>query len=187
MWEWSSEPWPWYVAGPLVGLTVPILLLIGGRKFGLSSNMRHICAAVLPTKSDFLCYDWKGSGLWNLIFAAGIVAGGWIAGTWLGGVEPMVIAEATTEELAALGLSTPRGAVPVELFDWRAVASLPGFVVMVVGGFLVGFGARWAGGCTSGHAISGLADLQLPSLIAVLGFFAGGLVSTHFLLPLILG
>ncbi len=184
--EWISQAWPWYVAGPLIGLTVPMLLLIGGKQFGVSANMRHICAAVLPSKAEFFRYDWKSSGLWNLTFALGIVIGAAIAAMWFGGVEPMNLSEQTAADLAALGLGGPAGAVPAEIFSWGALTSLPGLVIMVVGGFLVGFGARYAGGCTSGHAISGLANLQLPSLIAVLGFFAGGLASTHFLLPLIL-
>lgn len=181
-----SQPWPWYVAGPLVGLTVPLLLLIGGKQFGISSNMRHLCAALLPSKAEFLRYDWKGSGLWNLTFALGIVLGGWVTATWLGGVGPLELGPGTLDRLDELGLGAPESALPAELFSWSGLASWPGLVVLVVGGFLVGFGARWAGGCTSGHAISGLADLQLPSLFAVLGFFVGGLVSAHFLLPLLL-
>lgn len=187
MLEMISQPWPWYVAGPLIGLIVPILLLIGGKQFGISSNLRHICAAVIPKKPEFLRYDWRGDGTWNLTFAVGIVLGAWIAATWFGGVEPVRIAEQTITDLAALGLSAPAGAVPSELFSWQALGTPAGLIVLVLGGFLVGFGARYAGGCTSGHAISGLADLQLPSLIAVLGFFAGGLAATHFLLPMILG
>jgi len=58
--------------------------------------------------------------------------------------------------------------------------------MLVGGGILIGFGTRWAGGCTSGHAISGLSNLQLPSLIAVIGFFIGGIIMTYFLLPTIL-
>lgn len=57
---------------------------------------------------------------------------------------------------------------------------------MVIGGFLVGFGTAYAGGCTSGHAIAGLADRQAASLLAVCGFFAGGLTCTYLVLPLVL-
>lgn len=186
MFEFISQPWPWYVAGPLVGLTVPLLLLIGGKQFGISSNIGHLCAAVLPSRAELLRYDWKGSGLWNLTFALGIVIGGWIAARWLGGVGEVGLAVATQEHLARLGLDAPVGAVPSEIFSWSALASLPGLAILVGGGFLVGFGSRYAGGCTSGHAIAGLADLQLPSFIAVLGFFAGGLLSAHCILPLLL-
>ena len=181
-----SEPWPWYVAGPLIGLTVPALLLLGGRQFGISSNLRHLCAAVVPAKPSFLRYDWWRAGAWNLTFAVGIVIGGWIAAMWLSGGAAVELAPATGVALGELGLGSPRGLVPDEIFALGSLTSFPSLVMLVGGGFLVGFGARYAGGCTSGHAISGLADRQLPSLIAVLGFFAGGLLATHLLLPWVL-
>ena len=180
-----SEPWPWYVGGPLIGLIVP-LLLWAGREFGVSENLRHICAAVLPTRNDFFRYDWKATGLWNLTFALGIVLGGAVAGTVLASPDPLVVADATTADLAVMGVTTFEGLAPAQVFSWEGLATVPGFVMIVIGGFLVGFGARYAGGCTSGHAISGLANLQLPSLLAVLGFFAGGLVATWVILPLLL-
>ena len=180
-----SEPWPWYVGGPLIGLMVPLLLWAGG-EFGVSENLRHICAAVLPTRNDFFRYDWKATGLWNLTFALGIVLGGAVAGTVLASPDPLVIADATTADLAVMGVTTFEGLAPAQVFSWEGLATVPGFVMIVIGGFLVGFGARYAGGCTSGHAISGLANLQLPSLLAVLGFFAGGLLATWVILPLLL-
>ena len=180
-----SEPWPWYVGGPLIGLMVPLLLWAGG-EFGVSENLRHICAAVLPTRNDFFRYDWKATGLWNLTFALGIVLGGAVAGTVLSSPDPLVIADATTADLAVMGVTTFEGLAPAQVFSWEGLATVPGFVMIVIGGFLVGFGARYAGGCTSGHAISGLANLQLPSLLAVLGFFAGGLLATWVILPLLL-
>ncbi len=185
--EFLSQPWPWFVAGPLIGLTVVLLLVVGGKSFGVSSSLRHICAATVPGSSAFLRYDWRKSGLWNLLFVVGVVLGGLLAGTLLATGEPVAISEATKADLAALGLASDSGLVPTEIYSLAAVATPAGFVILVVGGFLVGFGARYAGGCTSGHAIMGLANLQLPSLVAVLGFFAGGLLATHLLLPLILG
>ncbi len=184
--DWIAQPWPWYVAGPVIGLVVPLLLLVGGKLFGISSNFRHICAAVLPTRSEFFRYDWKRSGLWNLTFAAGIMIGAYIAWNLLPGTGIIGISEATQADLRALGVQRFDGLFPADVFAWSALGSVRGFVALVVGGFLVGFGTRWAGGCTSGHAITGLSDLQLPSLIAVLGFFAGGLVMTFVLLPWIL-
>lgn len=184
--EAVSQTWPWYVAGPLIGLVVPLLLLIGGKDFGVSGNLRHMCAAVLPTKPAFLRYDWKKS-LWNLVFALGILIGGFIAVLMVpvDGVE-IGISEATKSDLAALGITDFTGLVPAQLISWSGLATIPGLILVVVGGFLVGFGARYAGGCTSGHAITGVANLQLPSLVAVIGFFIGGLIVTHLLLPLIL-
>jgi hypothetical protein len=181
-----STSWPWYVAGPIIGLMVPALLLLTGKAFGISSSLKHTCAATLPTKAEYFQYDWRASGLWNLIFVAGIFLGGILAVQVFGGGGPTGISEATQTDLRALGLTDFSGLVPPELFSWSALSTPAGFVAIVVGGFLVGFGARYAGGCTSGHAIMGLASLQLPSLIAVIGFFIGGLTTTYFLLPLML-
>lgn len=179
------RPWPWYVAGPLIGLFVPALLIVGNALFGVSSSLRHMCAVIIPGKVEYFRYDWKKTGFWNLLFVFGILLGGGLTAHW-GGPQNVVISEATRHDLAKLGIHDFSGLAPRELFHWSALLTLKGFVLVIVGGFLVGFGTAYAGGCTSGHAISGLADLQLPSLIAVIGFFAGGLVATHFILPRLL-
>lgn len=181
-------PWPWWVAGPLIGLVVPFVYWYGGKKWGVSSSLRHLCAATIPAGLEYFRYDWKGEGGWHLAMAAGMVAGGALAVTVLSGPEPLYVAISpeTVAELRALGITDFAGLLPSDLFTFRSAASLPALVVIVGGGFLVGFGARYAGGCTSGHAISGLANLQASSLVAVLGFFAGGLIATHVLLGLIL-
>ena len=183
--EFLSQPWPWYVAGPLIGLIVPALLFVGNRQFGISENLRHMCAATIPGNVEFLRYNWK-AGIWNLTLIVGVLVGGFIAHTFLNNPDPIAISEATRADLAALGITDFSGLVPAQVFSWSGLASLPGIVMIVVGGFLIGFGSRYAGGCTSGHAISGLADLQLPSLIAVIGFFVGGLIATFFILPILL-
>lgn len=181
---------PWYIAGPLIGLVVPLLLVVGGKVFGLSSNLRHLCAAApLPRafKPGFLRYDWMRTGRWNLVFALGILLGGFLTAFVFG--EPNAgaqISGATQVDLAALGVRDFSGLAPRQLFSASTLVSPVGAVFVVLGGFLVGFGARYAGGCTSGHAISGLAALQLPSLVAVIGFFAGGLLVTHVLFPIFL-
>jgi len=182
--EFISQPWPWYVAGPLIGIVVPLLFLVGGKQFGLSENLRHVCA-MLPGKTDFFNYDWR-NGSWNLVLMLGIVIGGFIGATWLGNPDPVAISEATRSDLALLGVTNFNGLLPADIYSWEGLVTLRGLILLVGGGFLIGFGTRWAGGCTSGHAISGLADLQLPSLIAVIGFFAGGLIATFLLLPIIL-
>jgi uncharacterized protein len=191
MLETFAAPWPWYVAGPLIGLIVPLLLLVGGKVFGISANLRHLCAAEPEPsrwKPSFLRYDWKQGGMWNLVFILGVGLGGFLSVGLLGMPDAgQSISEATRSDLAALGVRDFSGLVPADLFSWRWLLTPAGFGVLVVGGFLVGFGARYAGGCTSGHAISGLADFQLPSLVAVVGFFVGGLLMTFGLLPLILG
>jgi uncharacterized protein len=179
------QPWPWYVAGPLIGLTVPLLLFLGNKEFGVSSNLRHVCA-MLPSKLQFFKYDWRSVGGWNVMFAVGLLLGGFVGGFLLGNPEALHVSPKTTAELAALGVSVDGGFVPASLFSWANLFTWQGFVFIVVGGFLIGFGTAYAGGCTSGHAIMGLSALQLPSLVAVIGFFVGGLVVTHVLLPLLL-
>lgn len=180
------QPWPWYVAGPLLGLTVPALLIFGNKQFGISSNLRHLCA-IIPSKVAFFSYDWKREGSWNLIFALGIVLGGFLGGVVFENPNPVAISAQTTAQLAHLGVPQGDTLMPTALFGWHSLFTLRGFLLMVVGGFLVGFGARYAGGCTSGHGITGLSMLQLSSLVALIGFFVGGSLVTHLLLPLILG
>ncbi|MBU3663561.1 MAG: YeeE/YedE family protein [Bacteroidetes bacterium] len=185
MLEWISQPWPWYVAGPLIGLTVPTLLIIGNKSFGISSSMRHICAACIPGNIKFFKYDWKKE-IWNLFFVAGIFLGGIVAMGLLGNDLPVSVSPALAEELKDYGITDYSGMVPNELFTWANLFTLKGFIMMVIGGFLVGFGTRYAGGCTSGHAIMGLSTLQWPSLVATCCFMAGGFLMANFILPFIL-
>lgn len=185
--ETLRQPWPWYVAGPVIGLFVPALLLAGNKLFGVSSNLRHMCAITMPGRAEFFRYDWKARGGWNLAFALGILLGGVAAHVWLVSGAPIAISENAQASIAALGVTQFSGLVPQELFSWAALSTWRGWVLLGGGGVLIGFGTAYAGGCTSGHAISGLADFQLPSLVAVIGFFAGGLLGTWFLLPLLLG
>jgi uncharacterized membrane protein YedE/YeeE len=183
--ELIRKPWPWYVAGPLIGLTVPALLLLGNKSFGISSALRHICAAVIPANISFFRYDWK-KGAWNLFFVAGIMVGGFIGNFWLANPSEMVVAPATRQTLAAMGITDFSGLMPADLFSTDQIFSLKGLIFLVFGGFLVGFGTRYAGGCTSGHSIMGLSNLQWPSLVATIGFMAGGFACTHLLLPVLL-
>jgi len=182
--EFLHRSWPWYVTGPLVGLVAVSLLLIGNKPFGISSNLQHLCAAFLPRRADFFKYDWKRAGLWNLVFL--LVGGGFIGGALLSNTDPAAISGAAVSSLARLGIHDFSGLVPREVFNWHVVLSVRGLLLVVGGGFLTGFGTAYGGGCTSGHGISGLADLQLPSLIAVLAFFTGGALASHFLLPLLI-
>ncbi len=180
-----THPWPWYIAGPLIGLMVPLLLLLGNKAFGISSTLRHICAACIPGKIKFFEYDWKKES-WNLIFALGMIIGGFIAGSLLKNPNPMELAEAAVADMNKLGVKNYDGLVPCDVFNFGSLLTLRGFILMVVGGFFVGFGTRYAGGCTSGHAIMGLSNLQFPSLVSTCCFFAGGLVMTWFVLPYIM-
>lgn len=180
-----TQPWPWYIAGPLIGLMVPLLLLFGNKAFGISSSLRHFCAMCIPTKAKFFQYDWKAER-WNLVFALGMVIGGLIAGYFFANPNPITLSESAIESMNKLGIKDYSGLVPSDIFNFSSLLTLKGFLLMVVGGFLVGFGTRYAGGCTSGHAIMGIANLQLPSLIATCCFFAGGLLMTWVILPLIM-
>jgi uncharacterized membrane protein YedE/YeeE len=184
MLELISRPWPWYVAGICIGLTVPALLLIGNKSFGISSSLRHICAACLPANIPFFKYNWRQEA-WNLFFVAGVLLGGMIATTFLTNPEPIQIAASTRDQLAALGVREFQGLMPADIFGAGNVFTLKGLIFMVGGGLLVGFGTRWAGGCTSGHTIMGLSNLQWPSLVATMAFMIGGIAGTWLLLPLV--
>jgi uncharacterized membrane protein YedE/YeeE len=179
-----THPLHWYVAGPLLGLVVPTLLLLGNKPFGISSNFTDVCAMLSPRSAAFARYEGKRRDPWNLAFLAGIFVGA-VAAWQFAPPRNVTLSPATVAALRQLGLTDFSGLAPREVFAWSALFTLKGFAAIVVGGFLVGFGTAYAGGCTSGHAISGLADLQPASLLAVCGFFAGGLAATYFLLPLL--
>lgn len=183
--EFIYKPWPWYVAGPLIGLTVPLLLLMGNKKLGVSSTLRQVCAACVPANIPLLKYDWKKDA-WNLYFVGGILIGGFIGGNLLANPEAVAISEETENYLISLGLNKPQGLMPGELFNWNELGNVKGLFLIVIGGFMVGFGTRYARGCTSGHGIMGLSALQWPSLVATISFFVGGIIFSHFVLPYIL-
>lgn len=179
------KPWPWYVAGPLIALTMALLILVG-KQFGMSSNLRTLCSIGGAGKaSEFFRFDWK-SQRWNLMVALGAVLGGCIAANFLSTDTAVEISTETIQKLDPLGIKDGgESYMPKLLFGESTWTDPKSLAILLIGGFLVGFGSRYAGGCTSGHAISGLSNLQLPSLIAVIGFFAGGLFMVHLLFPLI--
>lgn len=185
MLELLKQPWPWYVAGALIGLIVPALLILGNRHFGISANLRHICAACFPANIKFFQYEWKKE-IWNLFFIGGILVGGFLASQYLANPEPMIIHPDLQAELATYQITDTSSLLPPELFSWPSLLTLRGFIMMVIGGFLVGFGTRYAGGCTSGHAIMGLSNLQWPSLVATIMFMVGGFIMANLILPFVL-
>jgi uncharacterized membrane protein YedE/YeeE len=182
--EFITQPWSWWFSGTMIA-AIMFFLLYFGQSFGFSANLRTICAAAgLGQKTKFFDFNWR-SQIWNLFFLVGAIIGGFVAKQFLSTDLPVEISQATIHDLSKLGIAAPSSLQPIELFGIDAVGSLKGFLVLAVGGLMVGFGSRYAGGCTSGHAISGLSDLQVPSLIAVVGFFIGGLIMTFVILPLI--
>lgn len=182
MWHELQNPWPWYVGGPLIGLFVPLLLLVGNKQLGLSGTLRAICAVLARGRIRFFNYDWKSAGLWNVALAAGLLLGAAISVALSGASTPALSAD-TQSALVRLGLNPASGLFPRELFNWSALFTPRGAAFLLGGGFLVGFGASYAGGCTSGHGVMGLAARQIASLIALCGIFVGGLLATFLLLP----
>lgn len=182
--DWVSQPWPWYVAGPLIGLTVPALLILGNKTFGISSSLRHVCAICVPAKIPFFQYNWRKEA-WNLVFVLGVLIGGFVAARFISNPNDLLIAADTQADLAELGISEFSGLMPGEIFSWENLFTVKGLLFFVLGGFLVGFGTRYAGGCTSGHSIMGISSLQWPSLVATIFFMLGGFLMTQvFLGPL---
>lgn len=184
--DFLLNPWPWYFSGPMIAFIL-FLLLWTGKSFGMSSNLRTFCAAMGAGKNvPFFQFDWKAHQ-WNLTVALGAVVGGFIAANFLSLSTAVAISTTTIEQLNAMGIpDAGTHYMPDRLFNLNAFSSLNSVLLLSLGGFLVGFGARYAGGCTSGHAISGLSNFQIPSLIAVIGFFIGGLFINHFILPILL-
>ena len=148
-----QQPWPWWLSGILIGLTVPLLYVLAGKGFGVSTSLQQIGAMCAPNSNldYFRNYDRK-AGRWLVVFVVGIAIGGFIATRFL------------TEQPVEL--------LPASFHNWQ------GALKLLVGGFLVGFGTRYAGGCTSGHSITGISNLNWPSLVATIFFFVGGLAVT---------
>lgn len=180
--KFIQQPWHWSISGLLIGLTVPVLLILGNKAFGISSSLRHICAACFPANISFFKYDWKKES-WNLFFVAGILLGGFLAAHYLQDGQDIQVATATQQRLATYGIHDYSALLPPEIFSWSNLFTWKGLVFFVLGGFLVGFGTRYAGGCTSGHSIMGLSNLQWPSLVATCCFMAGGFFSANVLIP----
>jgi uncharacterized membrane protein YedE/YeeE len=184
MTDFLIKPWPWWFSGIVIS-AIMFLLLYFGKSFGFSSNLRTICAmSGAGKRNKFFQFDWKAQG-WNLVFLVGALAGGYISHAFLSDGSAVQLADSTIKDLSELGMAAPASLQPEEIFGWEALLTVDGFLLLSLGGLFIGFGSRYAGGCTSGHAISGLSDLQIPSLITVMGFFIGGLLMTHIIFPLI--
>ena len=183
--ELLSQPIHWSIAGVLIGLTVPALMLAGNKRFGLSSTFKHLCAMCVPNKIPYFQYDWRDHK-WLFVFISGVLIGAFIANVLIPNPENLVLAESTKTFLDQYGITYGSSLLPGDLFSFEKLGTAGGFLMMVVGGLLVGFGTRWAEGCTSGHSIYGLSTLQWPSLIATICFMVGGMLTANFILPVIL-
>ena len=182
--DFIKQPWPWYFSGTMIAM-IMLILLFFGKSFGFSSNLRTMCSlAGAGKRVKFFDFRWKDQ-IWNLMFLLGSVLGGFIATNFLNEPAPLQLSTATIADLKQLGVKFNGGLNPSDLFSLEAMKDFKTLVILLFGGLLVGFGSRYAGGCTSGHAISGLSNLQIPSLIAVIGFFIGGLIMTFLLMPFI--
>jgi uncharacterized membrane protein YedE/YeeE len=183
--DFITQTWSWYFSGFVIGM-VMIALIYFGKTFGMSSNLRSLCSIAGADKyAEFFKFDWKSQN-WNLVVLAGAMLGGFIAVHFLSVSTNVDLNPQTIAQLAGLGFEAPNGKLaPASMFGNAAFRSPKMIVILILGGFLIGFGSRYAGGCTSGHAIQGLSNLQWPSLKAVVGFFIGGLVMAHFIFPLI--
>ncbi len=179
------QTWPWYVSGFLIGM-VMLCLIYFGKNFGMSTNLQSLCSMTgLGKRISYFDFDWKANR-WNFLVVFGAMVGGFIAVHFMSDPTNVAINPKTVTELAQMGIDAPNGKLmPQALFGDQIWQSPKSIFILLIGGILIGFGTRYAGGCTSGHAISGLSNLQLPSLKAVIGFFVGGLIMAHFLLPLI--
>ena len=183
--EFITHTWHWSVAGFLIAL-VMLLLNYFGKVFGMSSNLRSFCSMTgVGSKVPFFDWDWK-SQRWNLVVVFGAMIGGFVAVHFLSDASNVALNPKTIEQLSAMGIDSPDGKLlPDSMFGNQIFQSPKMIFILIIGGVLIGFGSRYAGGCTSGHAISGMSNLQLPSLKAVIGFFIGGLIMSHLILPLL--
>ena len=129
--EFIKQPWAWYVAGPLVGLTVPLLLILGNKNFGISANLRHVCAVCFPANITFFKYDWKKE-IWNMFFVVGILIGGMVTFSLLSNPNPIVVNANFRTELAKYGITNINGMLPSEIFSWQNLFTLKGFLMIIV-------------------------------------------------------
>ena len=183
--DFITQTWHWSISGFLIGL-VMLLLTYFGKTFGMSSNLRSLCSMTGVGKHvSFFDWDWKAQR-WNLAVVLGAMIGGFVAVHFLSDASNVAINPDTIAQLSAFGIDAPNGKIAPQVMFGNEVFQSPKMIfILLVGGVLVGFGSRYAGGCTSGHAISGMSNLQLPSLKAVIGFFIGGLIMAHFIFPLL--
>jgi len=183
--DFLNQTWHWSITGFLIGI-IMIILNYFGKVFGMSSNLRTLCTLAGAAKfSDFFRFDFKAQ-FWNLWLIFGAMLGGFVAVHYMHDASNMKLNPQTIQQLHRLGVDEPNGKLlPNKLFGNEVFTSTKMIAILLVGGLLIGFGSRYGGGCTSGHAIAGMSNLQRQSLKAVIGFFVGGLLVSHIILPLL--
>ena len=159
-----NEPLSWYIAGPLLGLMVPLLLVLKEKQFGISSSYHYILS-LLPTRISYFNYD-RRQDQWQVFFAIGLILSGFVAIQFFGFSDAFVV-------------------LPMKKYTVQAsnIYQLNNAVEFFIGGILVGFGARYANGCTAGHCIMGCSQFALSSILATICFFIGGLIGSYFVVP----
>lgn len=152
--------WPWWLGGIAIGLLVPLMYYFLGTALGVSSGFGNFIKIIAPsTKLRWLNSEtYKNRFNWRFIFIIGMIIGGFLSARASG--MPVITSE--------MGLFT-------ENLNWAFIIYILWFFA---GGILLGFGARVANGCTSGHSIHGIATLQKSSLVATVFFLLFGVITT---------
>ena len=163
-------PLHWSISGILIGLCVPLLLLIDNKTFGISSSL-----------SDVWDRNKRRKGRWKFKFLLGVLIGAALTNLWSDPSASLLVSSKVINRLKDWNIDFSQGYYPIGLFNfdnWSAV------LLSLSGGFLVGYGARLANGCTSGHCISGISNLQLSSMIVTLSFFIGAIITSYLIYPM---
>ncbi len=158
----TDKSWSPYITGVIIGLLqIPAFLLIE-TALGTSSSYVTMAAHLASyfdsavARYDYLAkHMWGAKNLWQLAMVVGIVIGAFLSSR-LSGIGRAAMSPVWTR---AVGVST---------FGARAPMAF-------AGGFIMVFGARIADGCTTGHGISGIAQLSVGSTVAVASMFAGAI------------
>jgi uncharacterized protein len=156
----NLPPLHWAIAGAGIAAVTLGLLFLTNRRLGISAGFEDVCSLVLQ-QPYFVRSGLRSARKWRLPFVGGLILGGFLSAIGGGGWQPTW----------ALGMfDQVIGFGPAGKIAW-----------MFVAGLFIGFGTRLGGGCTSGHGIFGLSNLELPSLVTTISFMAGGILTTQLL------
>lgn len=170
MTQWfPAEPWPWWMGGLVIGALVPLLYYFLNTALGVSTGFGNFAKLLFPKTTLSWLNSKSFSSVVNHRFymMMGMLIGAFSAGRVMG--LPVVTIE--------MGVFS-------ETLQWPIWGNVLWFLM---GGFLLGLGARIAGGCTSGHSIHGLANFQLSSLVATICFLIFGAVTVFAIRVFLMG